>query len=101
MRYFQTHRIEKYNLNGLKMFLRSSAFDCLHRLHYCRSGLLKCGKLDIHAETYWYARARVHGYVRVYDSLRVCDSVRDAAVCLYQSALIQGRVFSIFHPVNC
>ena len=97
MRYFQTHCIEKYNLNGLKMFPRSPAFDCVHRLHYCRSRLRKCGKRG----TYWYARARVHGYVRVYDSLRVCDSVRDAAVCLYQSALILGRVFSIFHPVNC
>ena len=94
MRYFETHCIEKYNLNGLKMFPRSSAFDCVHRLHYCRSRLLKCGKLDIHAETYWYARARVH------DSLGVCDSVRDA-VRLYQSALVQGTVFSIFHPVNC
>ena len=95
MRYFQTHRIEKYNLNGLKMFPRSSAFDCVHRLHYCRSRLRKCGKRG----TYWYARARVHGYVRVYDSLGVCDSVRDA-VCLYQSALIRGRVFFIRLTVN-
>ena len=56
------------------MFPRSFEFDCVHRLHYCRSRLLKCDKIDIHAETYWYARACVYNRVCAYEIVAVATS---------------------------